>query len=238
MIDHAITDARIALGSVAPIPLRLTEVEQLLNGKSIGPALIQSAKKAVAAAIQPIDDIRSTAKYRSAVAGNLVAEFLEKLAATKSAPQDRKSGVLASWNLLPNTEAADEILPCCGSRSLGAHRMAAKRPLPDEAMLLAASDEIWRSLSESDWLEAFRSHPRIGQSSRPKAASPQFAAWSSQEQRNVANADESVGTMLAQANRSYERKFNRIFIVCASGKSPEEILRNLCRRLESDEQTA
>jgi len=74
-----IEDVRIALGSVAPIPIRLKEVERLLRGKLIGPELVAQTRQMVAAAIQPIDDIRSTAKYRSAVASNLVAEFLEQL---------------------------------------------------------------------------------------------------------------------------------------------------------------
>jgi putative cofactor-binding repeat protein len=74
-----IEDVRIALGSVAPVPLRLTELEEMVKGKSIEPELVDLARKTAAAAIQPIDDIRSTARYRSAVTGNLVAEFLEQL---------------------------------------------------------------------------------------------------------------------------------------------------------------
>jgi CO/xanthine dehydrogenase FAD-binding subunit len=79
MTANVVGDVRIALGSVAPIPLRLTEVEQMVQGQSITPELLQSAKRVAMASIQPIDDIRSTAKYRSAVAGNLVAEFLDQL---------------------------------------------------------------------------------------------------------------------------------------------------------------
>lgn len=79
VIGGAIEDVRIALGSVAPVPIRLTQLEQMLKGKSVDPDLMRLAKRMAAAAIQPIDDIRSTAKYRSAVAGNLVAEFIEQL---------------------------------------------------------------------------------------------------------------------------------------------------------------
>jgi CO/xanthine dehydrogenase FAD-binding subunit len=79
VVGDRIDDVRIAVGSVAPVPLRLTEVERIITGKSIGPELVQSARKTAAAAIQPIDDIRSTAKYRAAVTANLVAEFLEQL---------------------------------------------------------------------------------------------------------------------------------------------------------------
>jgi CO/xanthine dehydrogenase FAD-binding subunit len=76
-----VDDVRIALGSVAPVPLRLEETERLVTGRPVDPTLLVSARKTAIAEIQPIDDIRSTARYRSAVVGNLVVEFLEKLRA-------------------------------------------------------------------------------------------------------------------------------------------------------------
>jgi CO/xanthine dehydrogenase FAD-binding subunit len=84
--NHVVEDVRIALGSVAPVPLRLTEVERLLLGRAVEPELVSRARQTVASAIQPIDDIRSTAKYRSAVASNLVAEFMNQLRACGSKP--------------------------------------------------------------------------------------------------------------------------------------------------------
>jgi 2-oxo-4-hydroxy-4-carboxy-5-ureidoimidazoline decarboxylase len=151
------------------------------------------------------------------------------------------SDVLARWNLLPTAVAVNEILPCCGARAW-ANGLVARRPVPDEATLLATSDDIWLGLSESDWLEAFRSHPRIGESRMGEAAArtavlPQSAAWSEQEQRNVTNAADSARVALAEGNRAYERKFNRIFIACATGKTPEQILEILQRRLDNDEHT-
>jgi OHCU decarboxylase len=231
VVGDVIDDVRIALGSVAPVPLRLTDVERIVSGKSIDRELVQLAKKTIVAAIQPIDDIRSTARYRAAVTGNLVAEFLEQLRET-----GKTACVLARWNFLPTAAAVNEILPCCGSRAW-ADEMVARRPLPNDAALLAAADETWRSLAESDWLEAFRSHPRIGESQAPKAVLPQSAAWSEQEQRGAADVGDSVKSALAEGNRDYERRFSRIFIVCATGKSPEEILKILQRRLENDERT-
>lgn len=144
------------------------------------------------------------------------------------------SDVLARWNFLPIRAAVDEILPCCGSRAW-ADGMVGRRPLPDERALLAASDETWRSLAESDWLEAFRSHPRIGESQAPKAAFERSVTWSAEEQQNVASADHSIKIALAEGNREYERRFNRILIVCATGKSPAEILKSLQRRMKNDE---
>ena len=146
------------------------------------------------------------------------------------------SDVLARWNFLPIAAAVDEILPCCGSRAW-ADGMVGRRPLPDEPALLAASDETWRSLAESDWLEAFRSHPRIGESQAPKAALQRSVTWSAEEQQNVASADDSIKIALAEGNREYERRFNRILIVCATGKSPAEILKILQRRMKNDEHT-
>ncbi len=81
-ISHgAIREVRLAMGSVAPVPLRLIETEKMLTGKKVEPSLIDAARKSVAKEIRPIDDIRSTARYRSGVAGNLIAEFLTKLSA-------------------------------------------------------------------------------------------------------------------------------------------------------------
>jgi CO/xanthine dehydrogenase FAD-binding subunit len=80
-VGGVVEDVRIALGSVAPVPIRLVETERLVVGKPIDASLLVLAKKTATAEIQPIDDIRSTSRYRAAVAGNLVAEFLEQLGA-------------------------------------------------------------------------------------------------------------------------------------------------------------
>lgn len=77
--DGVIEDARIALGSVAPVPIRLAETERLLIGKRLERTLITAARQTVPSQILPIDDIRSNIAYRSAIAANLVAEFIDKL---------------------------------------------------------------------------------------------------------------------------------------------------------------
>src|SRR5580658_4701056 len=74
-----VEDVRIAMGSVAPVPVRLTETERIVRGRIVDSDVLISARKAAAEEIRPIDDIRSTARYRSAVAGNLVVEFLTRL---------------------------------------------------------------------------------------------------------------------------------------------------------------
>jgi 2-oxo-4-hydroxy-4-carboxy-5-ureidoimidazoline decarboxylase len=146
------------------------------------------------------------------------------------------SEVLARWNGLPLEEAAQDILPCCGSRTW-ASCLASKRPIQDEASLLEFSDKIWHGIGEAAWLEAFRSHPRIGETHAEKTVAAQSAAWSEQEQKKVATADEAIKTALKWGNREYEQKFGRIFIVCAAGKSASEILEILRRRLHNDDAT-
>jgi 2-oxo-4-hydroxy-4-carboxy-5-ureidoimidazoline decarboxylase len=128
------------------------------------------------------------------------------------------------------------IFPCCGSQAW-ARGMAAHRPLLDETALLAASDETWQNLAQSDWLEAFQSHPRIGQSHVPQVAPSQAATWSAHEQKRIADADAALKIALEEGNREYERRFDRIFIVCATGKSATEILEILQRRLKNDAET-
>ncbi len=79
VVGHTVEDVRIALGSVAPVPLRLSETELVVKGKTVDESLVSLARKTAVTEIQPIDDIRSTAKYRAAVAANLVTEFLSRL---------------------------------------------------------------------------------------------------------------------------------------------------------------
>jgi 2-oxo-4-hydroxy-4-carboxy-5-ureidoimidazoline decarboxylase len=146
------------------------------------------------------------------------------------------SDVLARWNDAPLDAATAQILPCCGCKAW-ARQMAARRPFKDEASLIAASAETWHNLTESDWMEAFNSHPRIGESTPPTPSSARSAAWATQEQKEVADAGDPVKISLAEGNRDYERKFGRIFIVCATGKSATELLEILRRRLQNDART-
>jgi OHCU decarboxylase len=230
-----VDEVHLAVGSVAPVPLRLSETERIITGKGIDESLVRLAKKTAVAEIRPIDDIRSTARYRAAVAANLVAEFLNMLRVDE---RNAMTDVLARWNAATVEAAAAQILPCCGSQAW-ARKMAARRPFRDESSLVAASDETWRDLTESDWMEAFRSHPRIGESTKPESgkhgsSAEKSVGWSVQEQEKAGNAGDEVKIALAEGNREYEQKFGRIFIVCATGKSAPEILSILRRRLQND----
>jgi len=101
--------------------------------------------------------------------------------------------------------------------------MTARRPFRDVEEVLAAADEIWGTLDPADFLEAFAAHPRIGERTGDRQAS--------REQSGVAAADAGVHARLAQGNREYEARFGHIFIICAQGKSAEDMLDALERRL-------
>ena len=144
--------------------------------------------------------------------------------------------VLARWNHSSPTEAAEELLPCCGSPAW-AERLAGRRPFPDTSSLLTSSDGVWLSLPPSGWLQAFDSHPRIGEAAAKVPVAARSSAWSQQEQRQAAAALDCAKQQLAEANRAYEEKFGHIFIVCATGKPAAEILEILCRRMHNDRDT-
>jgi 2-oxo-4-hydroxy-4-carboxy-5-ureidoimidazoline decarboxylase len=141
--------------------------------------------------------------------------------------------VLARWNSLDATEAAREALPCCGSQAW-AVALASKRPIPDEPSLIEASEAIWQALPEQAWREAFDSHPRIGQKHPASHATAESLQWSANEQQNV-SADDAAKLALEEAQRCYEQKFGRIFIICATGKSSAQILATLEARMQNDD---
>ena len=106
-----------------------------------------------------------------------------------------------------------------------------------EAALKAARDE-WFALDPTDWREAFDHHPRIGSTPVAQDFSPaSAAAISAREQAGVASAADDVRRELAAGNRAYEERFGHIYIVCATGRSAEEMLAILNGRLKNDPET-
>ena len=141
--------------------------------------------------------------------------------------------VLARWNSLEPAAAALEALPCCGSHAW-ASALAARRPIEDEASLIEASTDVWLALPEQAWKEAFDSHPRIGQKHAQGHATEESLRWSAQEQRTALSEDDGARLAMEEANRRYERKFGRIFIVCTTGKTSAEMLAILEARMKND----
>ena len=136
-------------------------------------------------------------------------------------------------NALPAAEASREFLKCCGS-TRWADAMTRRRPYAGPEDLTLTSNKIWWSLDRSDWLDAFRSHPQIGEKKAAEAVSEQSQKWSGQEQAAVQTADQQTLDSLAALNQQYHDKFGFIFIVCATGKSAAEMLALLQERLRND----
>ncbi len=134
-------------------------------------------------------------------------------------------------------EVAREILSkACGS-SRWVDRMMARRPFGRDAKLLSVARVEWYGLTEADWLEAFSHHPRIGDRASLEARFPATHDLSSKEQAGVGGANRDVMAALADANERYRERFGFIFIVCATGKSAEEMLGLLRDRLNNDRAT-
>lgn len=139
---------------------------------------------------------------------------------------------LQEFNQLDATEAKTLFTQCCGG-SAWVNQMLAARPFLHEAALVQQAEDSWYGeCGEADWLEAFTHHPKIGDvdSLKAKFASTQHLAG--KEQAAVESASDEVIEKLAEANRMYETQFGFIFIVCATGKSAEEMLRLLQERLK------
>lgn len=141
---------------------------------------------------------------------------------------------LAWLNSLSTGEAAKELLQCCGSKRW-ATQMSSARPYENIADVIARANEVWQSLDRDDWLEAFRSHPKIGEKKAAETVSAQARQWSGQEQSGVNTASSETTNSLATLNREYEQKFGFIFIICATGKTSDEMLAALRERLDHDE---
>ncbi len=140
---------------------------------------------------------------------------------------------LDSLNDLNAGDAAAAFLKCCGS-SVFVKKMVEARPFRSKVELLSAADSIWKSCSAEDGLEAFKHHPKIGDL---KSLENKFAGtrvWAGGEQAGVNKAEMNTIKALAEVNEIYEKKFGYIFIVCATGKTAEEMLALLNARLEND----
>ena len=136
---------------------------------------------------------------------------------------------LEDLNAADRAAAERALLQCWGS-TRWARAMAAARPFASADALHAKADETMAALAREDWLEAFAAHPRIGD----REAGGAGRGWSQQEQAGVEDASRA---RLAAANREYEARFGYIHIVCATGKTGDEMLAILERRLCNDAQT-
>lgn len=137
---------------------------------------------------------------------------------------------LEEFNRLPAGDAEAALTQCCAARDW-VHAIAAARPFADIAQVLQKADQIWRSMDEKNYLEAFSAHPQIGNVASLLEKYSSTKTMAAGEQSAVATASNETLHRLAENNRAYLAKFGFIFIVCATGKSAQEMLELLQARL-------
>jgi 2-oxo-4-hydroxy-4-carboxy-5-ureidoimidazoline decarboxylase len=138
---------------------------------------------------------------------------------------------VAAFNALQATEATRQLLTCLAVPRW-AQEVADGRPYADMAALTAKAEAAAAVLSEEELTAALARHPRIGE----RAGSAHDTAFSAREQAGV-DPDDAIGARIAAGNVEYERRFGRVFLIRAAGRSAPEILAELQRRLGNDEPT-
>jgi allantoicase len=140
---------------------------------------------------------------------------------------DARSAAVQRLNALDPAKALDVLRSFCASGRFG-ESLLAVRPFEDAPALLRIAERTWFGLEEQDWLEAFAAHPRIGER---KAGQGQSARWSAQEQAGVGAAPQRTLERLAELNDAYAQKFGFVYLVCASGRSADDLLALLETRI-------
>jgi 2-oxo-4-hydroxy-4-carboxy-5-ureidoimidazoline decarboxylase len=132
-----------------------------------------------------------------------------------------------------NLLSEEQLHSCCAS-PVWIRTVLDRQPYANIDEVLAESDKIIAGLEWPEIELALAAHPRIGQ--RAGGATTE-AKWSRQEQSAAATDDERVAAELADGNAAYEQRFDRVFLICATGLSAAEILAALKVRLDNDDAT-
>ncbi|RBP63478.1 2-oxo-4-hydroxy-4-carboxy-5-ureidoimidazoline decarboxylase [Brevibacterium sanguinis] len=139
---------------------------------------------------------------------------------------------LNDFNRLPADEAHEVLRPCLDvDRWIDG--VVAARPYDDVESILESSRRSANPLHEDEIARALSHHPRIGEKAKGDSAE---AALSSREQAGLGAIDGSVAERLARGNAAYEERFDRVFLIRAAGRDPEEILAELERRMDNSEE--
>ncbi len=143
---------------------------------------------------------------------------------------------IETLNGLDSSEAAAQFNLCCGATNW-IKIMNQSRPFQNKNEVYQQAESIWFSLSSEDWLEAFTHHPKIGDIDSLRKKFHNTKSISKNEQSGVNDAEKSTLNNLAKSNQLYEDKFGFIFIVCATGKSADEMLALIKMRLNKNADT-
>jgi len=140
---------------------------------------------------------------------------------------------LEIFNALDFQTAKGKLLECCHSEKW-ATAMADKRPYSSLPKLQEAGEKVWLALGETEWLEAMQAHPKIGDLTSLREKYANTKSMAAGEQSGLEGANEEILKELRNLNQSYEKEFGFIFIVCASGKSANDMLEILKSRINNN----
>lgn len=137
---------------------------------------------------------------------------------------------LDEFNTMPAEEAHTALRPCLDV-TRWVQAVADTRPYSTVQQAAEAARTVAHPLTDAEIEAALEHHPRIGEKADDGSVE---ADLSQREQQSLGEADQSVEARLAAGNRAYEQKFGRVFLIRAAGRTHEEILRELERRLTQD----
>lgn len=140
---------------------------------------------------------------------------------------------IEEFNQQKKAETKQQVLNCCGSTAW-TEMMLEMMPFYSVEEMHICADEAWRSTKEADWKEAFTHHPKIGDLKSLKEKFASTLNFTTGEQAGVKEAGDDVLMELQKMNDAYLKKYGYIFIICATGKSADEMLTALKERMENN----
>lgn len=128
-----------------------------------------------------------------------------------------------------DVEAAGELLHACAPIASWRAAILARRPYVSEQELLDTAGDLAEGWTDQEVDGALAHHPRIGE----KVQGDSAEAVASRKEQGSLSEDERARQEWMEANIAYEEKFDRIFLIRAAGREPEEMMQQLRERLEN-----
>jgi allantoicase len=182
--------------------------------------------------LNKLDDVGPVTHVRFNIYPDGGVSRLRLFGRVSASPENPVQGV-ERLHRAPLAQVRKMLLDCCGSEAW-VEQMTGHIPFPDVQHALDTAERIWAGLDRKDWLEAFCHHPKIGAKRGKKIQSTAARKWSAAEQSVAQAADDKTLAALADANRAYQARFRHVFLICATGKTSNEILANLQQRLSNN----
>jgi 2-oxo-4-hydroxy-4-carboxy-5-ureidoimidazoline decarboxylase len=146
---------------------------------------------------------------------------------SRSPAEDHAPPGLARLNALSAGDAVEVLLGCCSAPGW-ARQVAGGRPYASLGDLLSVADAAWAARGPGDLEAAMAGHPRIGE---------RRLSMQSRREQSAVGSDAGTLQALRDANAAYEARFGHVFLICATGRGPDDILAELNRRMAHEPAT-